>query len=75
MRGSQSFYDIESSSESGKGFLCIGENNISVTNLGPSQGEGIEDEVFVIGEFKMVALGQSGSGCASLSCRGVGNEK
>lgn len=75
MRGSQSFYDVGSSAESGEGFLCVGENSISRTNLGPGQGEGIEDKVFVIGEFKMVALGRSGSGCASLSSRGVGNEK
>ena len=53
--------------------MCWGEhfNN----KLASCQGEGVEDKVFEIGEFKMVALGQPGSGCASLSSRGVGNEK
>lgn len=75
MRGSQSSYKLGSSSENSRIFQCVGENSISVTNLGPGQGKGIEDKVFVI-EFKMVGLGQSGSGCgcASLSSRGVRNE-
>ena len=48
MRGSQSFYEIGSSVESSRSFLCVGENSTSVTNFGPDQGERIEDKVFVI---------------------------